>query len=215
MSKVKFCLIVIIILSVFHLGCGGSTQTTSSSPPSKTADRGGEIVAEHLKRDASPFRKDRVRFTVKSETEPAEIFEIDVWRRQAAGQTDTMSVMVKPVEEAGTASLAIETPDKPTVNVTYAASRDEFRESDTGKMFFGGLTAQELLGEWSKYDFKFVGEKDIDGMKAFEIEGKLKDGQKSVIATNKIFFDTQNYLLLEMHLFDSGGKQMRASGRKR
>lgn len=208
---------VITIAAVFAFGCGGASNSSSVSTPSSTAkpaDRGNEIVAEHLKREAAPYRKDRVRFTVRSEGDPVEIFEIDVWRRQTEKQTDTMSIMVKPAEDAGTGSLAIETPDKPTVNITYAASRDEFRETDTGKMFFGGLTVQELLGEWNKYTFKFIGERDVDGQKALEIEGKLKDGQKSAIATTKVLFDAQNYLLLEMRLFDSGGKEMRTYRQK-
>jgi hypothetical protein len=208
--------LLIPLLAIFAFGCGGSTNTDSTSPSNatKTSDRGNEIVTEHLKRDASPYRKDRVRFTVRSEGDPVEVYELDVWRRQTAKQTDTMSIIVKPVEDAGSGSLAIEAPDKPTVNVTYSAARGEFRETDTGKMFFGGLTAQELLGEWNKYAYKFVGEREVDGKKALEIEGKLKDGQKSVIASNKALFDAQSYVLLEMRLFDSGGKEMRVFRQK-
>jgi len=209
--------LLILILAFFVFGCGGASNsgagTTAANTP-KPPDRGNEIVAEHLKRDASPYRKDRVRFTVRSESDPVEVYEIDVWRRQMEKGTDTLSILVKPAEDAGSGSLATETPGKPTVNVTYAASRDEFRETDTGKMFFGGLTVQELLGEWNKYDFKFVGEKDVDGKKAFEVEGKLKDGQKSVIASQKVLFDAQNYLLLESRLFDSGGKEIRTYHQK-
>ena len=207
----------ILLLAVFVLGCGEAPNSGSGTTPSnaaKPADRGNEIVAEFLKRDSAPYRKDRVRFTVRSESDPVEIYELDTWRRQAEKQTDTLSIMVKPAEDAGSGSLAIEADGQPTVNITYAVSRDEFRETDTGKMFFGGLTAQELLGEWNKYDYKFVAERDVDGMKAFEVEGKLKNGQKSVIAANKMLFDTQNYLLLETRLFDSGGKEMRTYRQK-
>ena len=106
-------------------------------------------------------------------------------------------------------SLAIQAKGKPTVNVTYAASRDEFRETDTGKMFFGGLTIQELLGEWDKYEFKFESEHDLAGRKVVEVSGKLRQGEKSPIDVLKAAFDAQNYLPLEMHLFDASGKELR------
>jgi len=93
--------------------------------------------------------------------------------------------------------------------VTYASSRDEFRETDTGKMFFGGLTIQELLGEWDKYGFKYKGERDLGGRKVFDVDGNLKQGEKSLIDTLKIALDAENYLPLEMHLFDSSGKELR------
>lgn len=212
----KSLLLIIYVGLVF--GCGGATNSTSPDPvvpeTPKSSDRGNEIIAEYLKRDSAPFRKDRVRFTIKSEGDRDEIFELDVWRRQTEKGTDTMSIITKPVEDAGSGSLTIETPDQPAVIVTYAASRDEFKETDTGKMFFGGLTAQELLGEWKKYDYEFVAERDLEGKQVFEIVGKLKDGQKSVIASNRVFIDTQNYLLYELHLFDSKGKELRTFHQK-
>ena len=44
-------------------------------------------------------------------------------------------------------------------------------------MFFGGLTAQELLGEWDKYDYSLVDEKELGGVKVYEVEGTLKPGR--------------------------------------
>lgn len=200
------------ILFFCLIGCSPSVEDAKpgSPPQAKPADRANEIISEYIKRDAAPFRKERVRFTIRAEGEPVEIYELDVWRRQKGTQTETLSLIVKPEDDAGSGALAIESDGKPTVNTTYSQSRDEFRETDTGKMFFGGLTAQELLGEWTKYDFKFVGDRDVDGMKAVEIEGKLKDGQTSAIASNKVVIDTQDHLLLEVHLFDNTGKELRS-----
>lgn len=196
------------ILAALALACGGPSgpDVAPSNAAKPTANRGEEIVAEHLKRDGAPYRKDRVRFTIKEDGEKTEIFEIDVWRRQTATTTETLSIIAKPAEDAGSGSLTIEEKGKPAVNITYSVSRDEFRETDTGKMFFGGLTAQELLGEWNKYSFKLLGEATPNG---FEIEGKLKHDQKSIIASTKATFDVQNYLPVEMHLFDRSGKELR------
>ena len=120
-----------------------------------------------------------------------------------------MSQIIKPAEESDLATLAIEGTAKKTVIVTYAASRDEFRETDTNKMFFGGLTAGELLGEWGKYDYRLTGEKEIEGQKAYEVEGKLKPSAGSVVARMNVVFRADNYLPAELHLFDSTGREIR------
>lgn len=201
-------ILTFLVVALLSMSCRSISETADTAAPSitakPTADRGEEIVAEYLKRDASPYRKDRIRITVKEEGENDQVTELDVWRRQTAATTETLSIIAKPTEDAGSGSLTLEEKGKPTVNVTYSVSRGEFRETDTGKMFFGGLTAQELLGEWGKYSYKLTGENN-----GFEVEGKLKDDQKSVIAVTKVTFDAQTYLPVEMHLFDSGGRELR------
>ena len=131
-------------------------------------------MAVYLKRDGAPFRKNRVRFTITSEEEPKKVYEIDTTRKQSGNETLTLTQIVKPAEDTDLASLTIESDDKPTNVVTYVASMDEFRDTDTGRMFFGGLTAGELLGEWDKFDYRFLGEKTVDGQRLMELEGKLK-----------------------------------------
>jgi hypothetical protein len=201
---------LLIIFSVFLTACGGSDigKPASNRPVKPAVDRGEEIVAEYVKRDSSPYRKDRVRFTVETKGETA-VFELDVWRRMTDLATETLSVFVKPAEDAGTASLAILEKGKPAVNVTYSRSRDEYRETDTGKRFFGGLTAEELLGEWSKYEYRLLGEVDHNGIAAYEVEGKLKEGQSSTIAANKFVFHKQSYLPVLIRLYDTTGREIR------
>ena len=203
---------IILMVSALLAACGGSTSNSPPAAPDATpsaADRGNSIVAAYLKESGAPFRKDHVSFTIRSEKDPVQIYEIDVWRRKTDTETDTLSLITKPAEDAGTGSLAIEKPGEETVNVTYAASRDEFRETDTGKMFFGGLTAQELLGEWEKYDFKYIGDRSVNGRTGSQVEGKLKKGMTSVIDSIKVTFDAETYLPLEMNLFDNTGKELR------
>ena len=67
-------------------------------------------------------------------------------------------------------------------------------------MFFGGLTAQELLGEWDKYDYQLLSEKDLNGVKVYEVEGNLKSPGYSIIARSVTLFRADNYLPAEMHL---------------
>jgi len=200
-----FCSLAFLLTS-----CGGKDELASNSPVGTTTQKKGEdIVAKYLAEDAAPYRKTRVRFTITSADEPEKIFELDIWRRQRDGDTATYSQIVKPAEDAGLGSLTFEAKDKETVSVTYSASRVEFRESDTGKMFFGGLTAQELLGEWGKYDYFFLSEKEVGGAKAVEVEGRLKKNLKSVIAKMDIIFREDNHLPAEMRLYDSSGKELR------
>ncbi len=189
-------------------GCSNSAPESTSSSGT-ASNRGQQIVDEYLKRDAAPFRKSRVRFTVTEDGEAAKVYEIDTSRKQTPDATTTLTVIDVPAEDKGTASLTIQEKDKKAVVVTYAASRDEFRETDTGKMFFGGLTAGELLGEWEKYDYKFIGEKDLAGTKVLEVEGKLKPDADSVVARMTVLFRADNYVPMEMHLFAADGSELR------
>lgn len=199
---------VLFLLTLLGFGCSGEPNGPSKTTSGAGPDRGGAIVAEHIKRDAAPLRKDHVRFTVTEKGGPPVVTEIDVWRRQSGDVTSTLSVITKPAEDAGTGSLTIEEKGKPSVIITYAESRGEFRETDTGKMFIGGLTAQELIGEWDKYNYRLIGETPT----GFEVEGKLKDGERSAIAVSRVVFDKQNYLPVGMELFDSAEKKIRSYG---
>ena len=166
-------------------------------------------MAEYVRRDSTPFRKNRVRFTITSEEEPKKVYEIDTMRKQAGAETLTLTQIVKPAEESDLASLTVESEGKPTSVSTYVASMDEFRETDTGRMFFGGLTAGELLGEWNKFDYRFLGEKTVDGQQLLELEGKLKKPGSSLIARMHILMRADNYLPVELHMFDAAGRQLR------
>jgi hypothetical protein len=134
---------------------------------------------------------------------------LEIWRKQTPGETLTLTHVVQPADESDLAALSVERQGAATVNVTYASSMNQFRETDTNKMFFGGLTAQELLGEWDKYDYSFVGEKDLEGSKVYEVEGTLKPAAGSTIARTRTLFRADTYLPAEMHLFNSEGKELR------
>lgn len=195
-----------LLLALLVCSCGETPKAPEPAATATATPRSGEdIVAEFIKRENAPYRKDHVRFTIKDKEGTVEVNEIDVWRRQTGDTIASLSIVTKPQEDAGSGSLAIEEKGKPAVNIIYSSALDEYRESDTGKMFFGGLTVQELLGEWGKYNFKMLNESP----KGFEVEGKLKEGQVSVIDSMKVTFDRQNYLPVEMQLFDSSGKQLR------
>jgi hypothetical protein len=147
--------------------------------------------------------------TITSESEPLKIYELEIWRKQTPGETLTLTHVVQPADESDLAALSIERKDQPAINVTYVSSADQFRETGTNKMFFGGLTAQELLGEWDKYDYSLVAERDLNGVKVYEVEGTLKPPLDFVIARTRTLFRGDTYLPAEMHLFNSAGEEVR------
>jgi hypothetical protein len=202
------CALLLFLGPVVLNGCRGETPGGSDYAAMRQ-ERGTQIVAEYLKRDASPYRKNRVRLTVASTSEPLKIYELEIWRKQTAPETLTLTHVVQPADESDLAALSVERKGEPTINITYASSMDQFRETGTNKMFFGGLTAQELLGEWDKYDYSFLNEKNLDGVKVYEVEGTLKPTADSVIARTRILFRADTYLPAEMHLLDAAGKEVR------
>jgi hypothetical protein len=193
----------------FIFGCGGTGGP--NSPTGVTpAVRGQQIVDEFLKRDSSPYRKDRIRFTVTDEDKTQKVYEIETWRKQTSDETVTLNDLVAaPSGEEGGRSLTIEGKGKKTVVVTYAASRDEFRETDSKKMFFGGLTVGELLGDWDKFDYQFIGEKDLNGVKVYEVEGRLKAGADSLVSRMNVLFRADNYIPAESNLFGADRNEIR------
>jgi hypothetical protein len=205
--------LTIAILAILVAACSSATSNNfaRSAPSGSTpaADRAGEIVAEFLKRDSARYKKNRIRFTVTEPEEPVKIVEIETSRRRTPDETVTYTEIISPAEDRGLGSLTIEAKDKKAVVVTYAASREEFRETGTEKMFIGGLTAGELLGEWEKFDYKMLGEKEIDGVKAFEIEARLKPSTDSIASRMTVVFRSDNYLPVELHSFGPDGKEIR------
>lgn len=200
-------LLLLLGLSVLN-GCKGEAPAGRDDSAMRQ-ERGRQIIAEYLKRDAAPYRKNRVRLTIASASEPMKVYELEIWRKQTADETLTLTHIVQPADESDLAALSVERKGQPAINVTYVSSTDQFRETGTNKMFFGGLTAQELLGEWDKYDYRFLDEKDSEGVKVYEVEGTLKPASDSVIARTRTLFRADTYLPAEMHLFNSEGKELR------
>ncbi len=207
----RFAVYLLLLLGLSAAsGCNRNDGTAPAQTDTvSSAQRGAEIVAEFLKRDAAPYRKNRVRMTIVSPSEPTKTYELELWRKQTPAETLTLTHVVQPAAESDLAALSIEKPNAPTVNVTYVSSTGDFRETGTNKMFFGGLTAQELLGEWDKYDYRLLGEKDLQGVKVYEVEGSLKPGVDSAIAKSRTLFRADTYLPAELRLFNSGGDLVR------
>jgi Outer membrane lipoprotein-sorting protein len=207
--SVSVFFILFLSLLVLSSACRRETSTTTPDNVALRQQRGEEIVDEYLKRDASPYRRNHVRMTITTPNEPLKVYELEIWRKQTTGETLTVTHVLKPTDESDLAALSIERKGQPAVNVTYVSSTDQFRETGTNKMFFGGLTAQELLGEWDKYSYEYLGDKTIGGVPAFEVEGKLKPGVDSILARSKTLFRSDTYLPAEMHLFSSDGSELR------
>jgi len=207
-SQFAVCSLLLLLGVGVWNGCASKTPAGRDDPAMRR-ERGTQIVAEYLKRDAAPYRKNRVRLTIASASEPLKVYELEIWRKQTAAETLTLTHVVQPADENDLAALSVERKGESTINVTYVSSTDQFRETGTNKMFFGGLTAQELLGEWDKYDYSLVDEKDLQGAKVYDVEGTLKPSTDSVIARTRTLFRADTYLPAEMHLFNSEGKELR------
>lgn len=190
-------------------GCGKNGAPAGRDNTAVSQERGSQIVAEYLKRDAAPYRKTRLRMTIAAPSEPQQVYELEIWRKQSPGETLTLTHVVAPVEESDLAALSIEKKAQPTVNVSFVSSTGQFRETGTEKMFFGGLTAQELLGEWDKYQYSLKEGKDLNGVPAFDVEGTLKPTTSSIIARTRILFRADTYMPAEYHLFNSSGEELR------
>lgn len=204
---------ILICLTLLCFACAkpqsASNETGSKTETAAASNKGNEVMAEYLRRDAALFRKNRVRFTITGNEEPTKIYEIETWRRQKNNETATLTRFLKPEEDRDLASLTVEWPDKPTTVTSYSAGRDDFRESGTNKMFFGGLTAGELLGEWEKFDYKFLNEKMVEGVHVFELEGNLKKSESGVVAKMEVLMRAEQYVPFEIKLYDKTGQHIR------
>jgi hypothetical protein len=207
-TQLAVCIVLLLSLAVCN-GCKRETTSSGGDNAKVRQERGAQIVADYLKRDAAPYRKNRVRLTIAAPSEPVKVYELEIWRKQTPEETLTLTHIVQPVDESDLAALSVERKGQPSMNVTYVSSTDQFRETGTNKMFFGGLTAQELLGEWDKYDYQLLNEKDLDGVKVYEVEGNLKPSGDSIIARSRTLFRADTYLPAEMHLLNSDGSELR------
>jgi hypothetical protein len=200
---------MLLLLGLVMTGGCGREAPTGRDDAGLNKQRGAQIVAEYLKRDASPYRRQRVRLTITSASEPLKVYELEISRKQTQAETATLTHVVQPADESDLAALSVERKGEPAVNITFVSSTGQFRETGTNKMFFGGLTAQELLGEWEKYDYSLLAEKDLNGVKVYEVEGTLRPPSDSTIAKTRNLFRADTYLPAEMHLMDSDGKDLR------
>jgi hypothetical protein len=196
------------------IGCRSKhTDVNDTEQTSTAADvkgRGAGIIAEYEKREQAPYRKSRLRLTVNSETEPVKSYELEVSRKQNKDETLTLMHVTKPADDRDLASLTSQRPDQKTTSVTYAQSTDRFYEAGANKQFFGGLTTQELLSDWSKYEFRFISEKEVDGVPAFELEGtRGPKADSTAISRMVVLLRKDTYLPVWLHLFDSGGDEIR------
>lgn len=206
--------LLLVSVAVAFAGCSASPSSDSannSQTPASTAvsKSGNGIVDEYLRREAAPFRKQRVRFTITSEDEPVKIYEVENWRKQTDAETLTLTQIVRPAEDTDLASLTVEKKGEPAKVTTFVASQNDFRETDTNRMFFGGLTAGELLGEWSKFDFRQVSENELNGARVYELDGKLRKDASGTVERMVVMMRAAEPIPVELRLFDAGNVQIR------
>ena len=171
--------------------------------------RGSEIVAEYRKRDSAPNRHALVRMTITSQDQPEKVYEFEIWRKHSPEGTMTLLQVIKPESEKNVASLSTERKGEKSVTVTYNRANNEFEEFGADRQVFGGLTVQEMLGEWDRYESRLVGEQTLDGVKMYQVANTLKPQEISTIKRFVALFRSDNKLPAEAHLFDSQDKEIR------
>ena len=200
-------LLLVLGASIFT-GCRNEMNSGETTTAAKRRQEGERIVSEYLQRDSSPYRKSFMRFAIKLPNQKDEVYDLEVWRRQTDGETDTLT-QVSRNGEGGLASLTVERAGQETVNISYVPANNQFREAGTHRTFFGGLTTGELIGEWQKYDSDLISEKEVNGSKVFEVESKLKPDAESAIDRFRTLFRSDNYLPIESHLFNFRDEEIR------
>jgi outer membrane lipoprotein-sorting protein len=171
--------------------------------------RGSEIVAEFQKRDSTPSRHVTLRMVVATANQPEKEYELEIWRKQSAGETKSLLHVLKPASEKELVSLSIQRTGENPQNVTYHPGNNEYEEFDTDRQAFGGLTVQEMLGDWSKYEHRLLGEKEHEGVKAYEIENTLKPNESSTIKRFVVLIRADNMLPAAAHVFNAQGTEIR------
>ena len=199
---ILFCLLIILS------GCAKPSEQTVGDE-AQQLQRGSEIVAEYRKRDSSPNRHAVVRMTITSQDQPEKVYEFEIWRKQSPQETQTLLQVIKPETERSLVSLSTERKGEKSVTLTYNREKNEFEEVSADRQVFGGLTIQEMLGEWDRYESRLVGEQNVDGVKMFQVANTLKPQETSTIKRFVTHFRSDNMLPTEAHLFDSQDKEIR------
>ena len=189
-------------------GCGRQSSEPQLSEEQRRA-RGAEIVAAYRQRDGAPNRHLRLRMTSSLSSGPPDVYEFEVWRKQSQDETLTLMHVVSPQSERDLASLSIERRGRPSENVSYRRTTNEFQDFDSEQRAFGGLTVLELLGEWNRYDARLIGERDVDGVRMYEVENTLKPNEDSQIKRFVTLFRADTMLPAEAHLFDARDRELR------
>jgi hypothetical protein len=208
MCRQTLSILLFLLINIAFAGCRQETKQANMNPEAQRA-RGAEIVAEYQKRESTPTRHVQLRMTIISANEPEKEYEFEIWRKRDQNETKSLLHVIKPSTERGLVSLSTQSKGQEPVNVSYRPDKNEFLESKSDDQAFGGLTVQEILGDWSKYESRLVSEKDVDGVKMYEIENTLKPGEASTIKRFIVLIRADNMLPAEAHVFNGQDTEIR------
>ena len=201
-------ILLLLLITNMLAGCQQKPEQSNLSEETKRA-RGAEIVAEFQKRDTKPTRHLQLRMIIESPDQPQKEYEFEIWRKHDAGETKSLLRVLKPSSESSLVSLSIQRKGQGPENVTYHPAKNEFEEFNADRQAFGGLTVQEMLGDWGKYDSRLIGEKDVAGVKMYEVENTLKANESSTIKRFTVLIRADNMLPAEAHIFNAQDSEIR------
>ena len=203
-----FSILALFLITNMLAGCQQKPEQSNLNAETQRA-RGAEIVAEFQKRDSSPSRHLQLRMSIDSPDQPQKVYEFEIWRKHNQDETKSLLHVIKPLSESALVSLSTQRKGAETVNVTYHPDKNEFEEFNADQQAFGGLTVQEMLGDWGKYDARLISERDVAGVKMYEIENTLKPNESSTIKRFTVLIRTDNMLPAEAHVFDAQDSEIR------
>lgn len=208
LSPIFLFVLLFLLLCAPLAGCGRQSSEPQLSEEQRRA-RGAEIVSEYRQRDSPPNRHLRLRMTSTPASGSPDSYEFEVWQKNNPDETLTLMRVLSPQSERDLASLSIGRRGGASENISYRRATNEFQEVDSEQRVFGGLTVLELLGEWHRYDARFIGEREVNGVRMYEVENTLKPNEDSQIKRFVTLFRADTMLPAEAHLFDARDRELR------
>ena len=209
-----FCLCACAItLSACGEKAISKTDTSAAVNPTAAASEGQRIIEKYRALDKS--HDSVIKMQVKMQDADGQNHDIVLGisnKRQADGQRWIFNQFLSPTEERDRNALIAISAQGEIEGTRYIQSNDSFATAKgaTNEDSFFGLTVQEMVdGQPEKYDFKLVGEENVNSAPAYRLEGILKKGADSRFPRVIMLLAKENYTALVAEFYDNKDELMR------
>ena len=209
-----FALLCLAMLSI--TACGGKPTSTAptTAPAAPNAEAEGErIIGAYRALDNS--HDSALKMSVKIQEADGQTHDVQLdiaTRRESDGKRLMMINFIAPPQERDRNALLTVFPQGDIEGTRYAQMNDSFvtaKGATTEDSFFG-MTAQEMVdGQPEKYDFRLIGEENVNGTPAYKVEGFLKKGAESRFNRIVMLIDKANYTAYLAEFYDNKNELQR------
>lgn len=210
-------------LAVTLPACGEnpvSKTTTPTSPPPATSANTAEAASEgqrliEIYRGLDHSRDSVMKMHVKIQEADGQNHDVLLSvsnKRAADGRRLLFSEFLSPAAERDRNALIAISAQGEIEGTRYIQSNDSFATAKgaTNEDSFFGLTVQELVdGQPEKYDFRLIGEEQVNSAPAYRLEGSLKKGADSRFPRVIMLISKDNYTALLAEFYDNKNELMR------